>query len=195
MLGTRSWPNPCGPLVVHVIDTKHSTPVRKQAAPPPLLARLPMLHNGCLHAGMYVASDAKPSAMSQQTCSMRELCIRLLALAVAGRAQQGHLQSQPVQDGQQPGQEQEQAQQQEGQQRRSLSPEVRVHVGVEAVAERLRESLVLAKRMASSKLLPKDLDSATQVRPSHGAVDRCVLAVAGLQGSPGCLDSAHTQCG
>lgn len=142
---------------------------------------------------MYVASDAKPSAVSQQTCSMRELCIRLLALAVAGRAQQGHLQLQPVQDGQQ--QQQEQGQQQDGQQRRSLSPEVRVHVGVEAVAQRLRESLALAKRMASSKLLPNDLDSATQVRPSHAVVDRCVLALAGLHGSPGCLpNSAHTQC-
>lgn len=110
--------------------------------------------------------------MSQQTCSMRELCIRLLALAVAGRAQQGHLQLQPVQDGQQQqeqqeqGQRQEQGQQPDGQQRRSLSPEVRVYVGVEAVAERLRESLALAKRMANSKLLPKDLDSTSQVRPS-----------------------------
>lgn len=96
--------------------------------------------------------------MSQQTCSMRELCIRLLALAVAGRAQQGHLQQQ---DAQQP-----QEQQQDGQQRRSLSPEVRVNVGVEAVAQRLRESFALTKRMAAHKLMPKDLELANQASRS-----------------------------
>jgi hypothetical protein len=106
---------------------------------------------------MYVASDAKPSAMSDQTCSMRELCIRLLALAVAGRAPQGHPQQQQQQEGGAQPQEQQELQ------RRSLSPEVRVHVGVEAVAQRLRESLALTKRVASNKLAPKDLDLATQV--------------------------------
>ena len=48
-------------------------------------------------------------------------------------------------------------------QRRSLSPEVKGPVGVEAVEQRLRESLALTKRMASSKLLQHDLDSASQV--------------------------------
>jgi hypothetical protein len=155
---------------------------------------------------MYVASDAKPSAMSQQTCSMKELCIRLLALAVAGRSQQGHehaqqqsgqqqsgqqqnghaqdMGAQQQQDGQQQEGQQQDGQQQEGQQqdgqqqegqqpqqqqqqqeaqRRSLSPEVRSHVGVEAVASMLRKSLELTKRMASNKLGPKDLEAATQV--------------------------------
>jgi hypothetical protein len=136
--------------------------VRKQVAPPLLLARRPMLHNACLLAGMYVASDVKPSPMSQQICSMHELCIRLLALAVAGRAQQGHLQLQPPQDGQQ--RQDGQQQQQDGQQqRRSLSPEVWVHVGVQAVAEQLQKSLELAKLLAGGKLTPKDLDAATQV--------------------------------
>lgn len=105
--------------------------------------------------------------MSRQTCSMRELCIRLLALAVAGRAPQGHTQQhQEQQNGQPPdpnGMDQQQ-QQQQGEQRRSLSPEVRVQGGVEAVAGQLRESLALTKRMTSNKLLPKDLDTATQVR-------------------------------
>lgn len=132
---------------------------------------------------MYVASDAKPSAMSQQTCSIKELCIRLLALAVAGRWQQGHepaqqqagqqqnghaqdvsAQQQQQQEGQLPSQQQEGQQQQQGPQRRSLSPEVKAHVGVEAVAGMLRKSLELTKRMASNKLGPRDLEAASQVR-------------------------------
>jgi hypothetical protein len=44
-----------------------------------------------------------------------------------------------------------------------LSPEVRVHVGVAAVAQWLGEALALTKRMASNKLMPKDLELATQV--------------------------------
>jgi hypothetical protein len=39
-----------------------------------------------------------------------------------------------------------------------------VHVGVEAVAQQLRESLELSTRMSSSKLDGKDLDLASQVR-------------------------------
>lgn len=113
-----------------------------------------------------MCSEAKPSAMSLQTCSMQELCIRLLALAVAGRAQQGHTQPQQP-NGQAAESSGAQApphqQQQEGEQRRSLSPEVRVHVGVESVAERLRESLELTKRMAGTKLQDKELETATQV--------------------------------
>jgi glucose/arabinose dehydrogenase len=133
----------------------------------------------CCFAGMYVASRAKPSPMSQQTCSMRELCIRLLALAVAGRAQQGQqqqLQQLPEQaNGQQSqasGQPQQpqQPQQDVSQQRRSLSPEVTAPAGIEAVAERLRQALALSE-IGKEKLQPKHLERATQVRPGQPSIE------------------------
>ena len=140
----------------------------------------------CMHAGMYVCPDDKPSAMSRQTCSMQELCTRLLALAVAGRAPQGHTPPQQQQQQQQPNgdaaeaadaqqqPQQQQQQQQEGEQRRSLTPEVKVHVGVEAVAQQLRQSRELSTRMGSSKLdLEKDLTLASQVRGSYLALHAC----------------------
>lgn len=110
-------------------------------------------------AGMYVASDTKPQPGSNHGCSMQELSIRLLALAVAGRSsQQQQQQQQDPQAGADQG-----SQQQQPEHRRSLSPEVKVAVGVDAVAARLRESLALSKKMASTKLWQRDLDAATQV--------------------------------
>lgn len=119
-----------------------------------------------------MASDDKPSPASGRSCSMRELCIRLLALAVAGRSPQGHLQQHEEQQEQQLSEQQLSEQQQE--QRRSLSPEVKVVPGgAEGVAERLRLALALTKRMAGTKLLPKDLDSATQVSTMRVLTSSC----------------------
>jgi hypothetical protein len=110
-----------------------------------------------LCAGAFVVADSKPAAGAAAAAgssngrSVRQLCIQLLALAVAGRAEQGH------------------ETQQQLEQRRSLSPEVPVAPGLAAVQEQLCHALALSQKMGSVKLTPADLDLATQVRLSAAA--------------------------